>query len=114
MKVSQRSVVPPFAVMDILAEVERRRAAGDVIHSLCAGEPEGGAPTDVRERAAALLTSGERLGYTAALGTPELRATIAAHYERSYGVRGRPVGRGRDDRLLGRLRPRIPRGAGRR
>ncbi|MBO9532260.1 MAG: aminotransferase class I/II-fold pyridoxal phosphate-dependent enzyme [Solirubrobacteraceae bacterium] len=86
MKTSLRSVVPPFAVMDILAEVERRRAAGDRVWSLCAGEPDGGAPTDVRERAAALLASGERLGYTAALGTAELRATIAAHYERSYGV----------------------------
>ena len=85
-KVAERSVVTPFAVMDILAEVERRRAKGEVIRSLCAGEPDSGAPTDVRERAAALLQSGERLGYTAALGMPELRATIAAHYERSYGI----------------------------
>lgn len=85
-KVSQRSVVPPFAVMEILAEVEERRARGEIVRSLCAGEPDGGAPTDVRERAAALLASGERLGYTAALGMTELRATIAAHYERSYGV----------------------------
>jgi aspartate/methionine/tyrosine aminotransferase len=85
-KVSQRSVVAPFAVMEILSEVERRRARGEVVWSLCAGEPDGGAPSDVRERAAALLASGERLGYTAALGMPELRAAIAAHYERSYGV----------------------------
>lgn len=85
-KVSQRSVVPPFAVMEILAEVEQRRARGETVRSLCAGEPDGGAPTDVRERAAALLTAGEAFGYTAALGMPELRATIAAHYERSYGV----------------------------
>lgn len=86
MKRSERSLVPPFAVMEILGEVERRRAAGERIWSLCAGEPDGGAPTDVRERAAALLASGAPLGYTAALGMPELRATIAAHYERSYGV----------------------------
>jgi aspartate/methionine/tyrosine aminotransferase len=86
-KVSQRSVVPPFAVMEILSEVERRRAAGGVVHSLCAGEPGGGAPTDVRERAAELLAAGAPLGYTAALGTAELRAAIAAHYERTYGVR---------------------------
>lgn len=85
-KVSQRSVVPPFAVMEILGDVERRRARGETVRSLCAGEPDGGAPTDVRERAAALLQAGEPLGYTAALGMPELRATIAAHYERSYGV----------------------------
>jgi aspartate/methionine/tyrosine aminotransferase len=85
-KVSQRSVVAPFAVMEILAEVEQRRSRGEVVRSLCAGEPDGGAPTDVRERAAALLTSGDALGYTAALGMPELRLAIAAHYARSYGV----------------------------
>lgn len=85
-KVSQRSVVPPFAVMEILAEIEERRARGETVYSLCAGEPDGGAPTDVRERAAALLAAGDPLGYTAALGMPELRATIAAHYQRSYGV----------------------------
>jgi aspartate/methionine/tyrosine aminotransferase len=90
-KVSQRSVVPPFAVMEILAEVERRRGAGDVVRSLCAGEPDGGAPTDVRERAAALLTAGASLGYTAALGMPELRAALAAHYERSYGIEVDPA-----------------------
>lgn len=87
---SQRSVVPPFAVMEILGEVEQRRARGETVRSLCAGEPDGGAPTDVRERAAALLSSGASLGYTAALGMPELRATIAAHYERSYGVQVDP------------------------
>ncbi len=85
-KVSQRSVVPPFAVMEILGEVAERRARGETVRSLCAGEPDGGAPTDVRERAAALLAAAEPLGYTAALGMPELRSTIAAHYERSYGI----------------------------
>ena len=42
---SARSAVPPFRVMEILADVERLRAAGRDVVSLCAGEPSGGAPT---------------------------------------------------------------------
>lgn len=86
MKVSQRSAVPPFAVMEILAAVGVRQDAGLDVFSLCAGEPGGGAPTDVRELAAELLASGAALGYTAALGVPALRQSLARHYDRWYGL----------------------------
>ncbi|HJR25767.1 MAG TPA: aminotransferase class I/II-fold pyridoxal phosphate-dependent enzyme, partial [Acidimicrobiales bacterium] len=75
----------------------------DVV-SLCAGEPSGGAPTDVRERAAELhsrsrsrsrrrsLHSQELdLGYTPALGLHDLRVAIAGHYRRWYGVEVDPA-----------------------
>lgn len=78
--------MPPFAVMDILDAVQRRRDAGLDVFSLCAGEPGGGAPTDVREHAAALLQAGEPLGYTPALGLPVLRRAIAGHYRRWYDL----------------------------
>ncbi len=72
--------------MEVLAAVGERQSAGLDVFSLCAGEPGGGAPADVRELAAELLTSGASLGYTAALGVPALRQSLARHYERWYGL----------------------------
>ena len=85
MKVARRSDVPPFAVMEILAAAKARRAAGKDVIILCAGEPSEGAPTAVRERAAALLAEGD-LGYTEATGTPELKGKLAQHYRDTYGA----------------------------
>ncbi len=85
MKVSRRSEVPPFAVMEILAAANARRAAGESILNLCAGEPATGASEVVRERAAELLAGGD-LGYTEAMGAPALRAAIARHYGDWYDV----------------------------
>lgn len=72
--------------MEVLAAVGERQDAGLDVFPLCAGEPGGGAPTDVRELAAKLLTSGAALGYTAALGVPALRQSLARHYDRWYGL----------------------------
>ena len=85
MKVAARAHVPPFAVMEILAAANARRAAGADVLNLCAGEPSTGASDVVRQRAIELLTSGD-LGYTESLGAPGLRAAIAAHYGATYGV----------------------------
>lgn len=85
MKVASRAHVPPFAVMEILAAANARRAAGVDVLNLCAGEPSTGASEVVRQRAVELLTSGD-LGYTEALGAPGLRAAIATHYRTWYDV----------------------------
>lgn len=85
MRVAERSQVPPFAVMEIIAAANARRAAGQDVLNLCAGEPSAGAPEVVRRRARDLLAHGN-LGYTEAAGVPELRAEIAAHYRRWYDV----------------------------
>ncbi len=85
MKVASRAHVPPFAVMEIIAAANARRAAGEDVLNLCAGEPATGASDVVRQRAVELLTGGD-LGYTEALGAPGLRAAIAAHYGSWYGV----------------------------
>ncbi|MDQ2756691.1 MAG: aminotransferase class I/II-fold pyridoxal phosphate-dependent enzyme [Actinomycetota bacterium] len=85
MKASSRSQVPPFAVMEIIAEANRRLAAGEPVLNLCAGEPSSGAPAVVRERARELLTA-STLGYTEATGTPALRAELAGHYRRWYDL----------------------------
>lgn len=84
--VAARAQVPPFQVMDILSRVEQLRAQGCNVISLCAGEPGGGAPTDVSAAAAAVHTAGTPLTYTPALGIPKLREAIAGHYKRWYGL----------------------------
>lgn len=90
MKNSARSQIPPFAVMEILAAANARRAAGQNILSLCAGEPAAGASEVVRSRAIEVLQT-QDLGYTEALGVPALRQEIATHYERWYGIAVNPA-----------------------
>ena len=85
MKVSRRSRVPPFAVMAVLAAANARKAAGQSVLNLCAGEPSSGASDVVRERASRLLAAGD-LGYTESMGAPPLRTAIAEHYGRWYGI----------------------------
>lgn len=82
---SDRSGVPPFHVMDVwAAAAERQRTRGDLIN-LSAGQPSTPAPGPVRAAAATALET-EVLGYTVALGIPELRTGIAAHYGRIHGI----------------------------
>ncbi|GCE77603.1 pyridoxal phosphate-dependent aminotransferase [Cellulomonas biazotea] len=90
MKIAARAHVPPFAVMEILAAANARRAAGEHVLNLCAGEPSTGASDVVRQRAIELLTSGD-LGYTEALGAPGLRAAIATHYRTWYDLEVDPA-----------------------
>ena len=85
MKVAARAHVPPFAVMELIAAANALRAEGRDVLNLAAGEPAGGASPAVRRRAIELLESGS-LGYTEAVGVPDLRAAIAAHYRDWYGA----------------------------
>src|SRR5260221_7799908 len=79
LKLARRGQIPPFIVMDVMRAANRLAATGaDVIH-LEVGQPSTGAPRGVRA-AAALALETNRLGYTEALGIPELRARIARHY----------------------------------
>ncbi|SDT39462.1 Aspartate/methionine/tyrosine aminotransferase [Friedmanniella luteola] len=80
-----RAAVPPFAVMSILNRVAELRAAGRDVVSLCAGEPSAGAPSDVRARMTELM-GGVPLGYTETFGIRPLRAALAGHYARWYGL----------------------------
>jgi aspartate/methionine/tyrosine aminotransferase len=83
--VALRAGIPPFHVMDVwLAAAERQRSHGDLVN-LSAGQPKAGAPEPVRAAAAAALHRNQ-LGYTVALGIPELRAAIARSYADRYGV----------------------------
>jgi aspartate/methionine/tyrosine aminotransferase len=71
--------------MDVWAAAgERQRTHGDLVN-LSAGQPSTPAPAPVRAAAVKALES-DVLGYTVALGIPPLRAAIAAHYARTYGL----------------------------
>ena len=84
-RVSLRAGIPPFYVMDVwLAAAERQRTHGDLVN-LSAGQPKAGAPEPVRAAAAAALEANQ-LGYTVALGIPELREAIAGSYADRYGI----------------------------
>ena len=85
MSVSLRSGIPPFYVMDVwLAAAERQRSHGDLVN-LSAGQPSAGAPAAVRAAATEALET-TALGYTVALGIPELRAAIAGAYLDRHGL----------------------------
>jgi aspartate/methionine/tyrosine aminotransferase len=84
-RVAQRAGIAPFYVMDVwLAAAERQRSHGDLVN-LSAGQPSAQAPAPVRAAAADALAT-HNLGYTVALGIPELREAIAESYPRRYGI----------------------------
>jgi aspartate/methionine/tyrosine aminotransferase len=85
MQVAQRSNVPPFHVMDLLAAAQRRQLSHGDLVNFVAGQPSTGAPKAVREEAKRLLDEGP-LGYTVATGVPGLREAVAAHHRRTTGI----------------------------
>ena len=85
LKASRRGRIPPFIVMDVLREANRRQAEGaDILH-LELGQPETGAPRAVIEAARQALDT-ETLGYTEAFGIMSLRRKIARHYAVTQNV----------------------------
>ncbi len=85
LQVATRANVPPFHVMDLLAAANRRAVEHGDLLNLVAGQPSTPAPTPVR-RAAAHALEHDLLGYSVALGIPELREAIAAHHKRFHGL----------------------------
>lgn len=66
------------------AAADREAAGGDVLH-MEVGQPSTAAPRKVLEAAARALPR-DTLGYTLALGLPELRAAISGHYRARFGL----------------------------
>lgn len=85
LKRSARGQVPPFIVMDVMAEANRREAAGEDVLHLEVGQPSTGAPSGVIEVAQAALAN-DKLGYTEALGIDPLRARIAQYYGETHNI----------------------------
>ena len=85
MRHSSRSLVDPFIVMDVMEAARAAEDAGRHIIHMEVGQPGSGAPEAARARLAQEMEAGP-LGYTVALGRPDLRAGIAALYGEWYGV----------------------------
>jgi len=85
MKISARSKVDPFIVMDVMEAARSAEAAGRHIIHMEVGQPATAAPSGARLALADAMERGA-LGYTVALGLPELRARIAGLYGDWYGV----------------------------
>ena len=89
MKNSARGSVDPFIVMDVMEAASKIEKAGhDVIH-LEVGQPGTSAPILAKESVKDSL-SASTLGYTVALGIPELRKKIAELYWHWYKVKVDP------------------------
>ncbi len=84
-RVSKRSGVDAFLVMDMMRCANELESAGEEIVHMAAGQPGTGAPQSVVEAAKSALDS-EKLGYTESLGLPVLRQRIATYYQEKYGV----------------------------
>jgi len=85
LKTARRGNIPPFLVMEVMRAANARVAAGGEVLHLEVGQPSTGAPAGVLAAARTALES-DRLGYTDALGLPDLRAAIAGHYREAYGL----------------------------
>jgi len=85
MPLSKRSQVDPFIVMDVMEAARAAEAEGRRIVHMEVGQPSTAAPLKARQAVAAALPH-DAMGYTVALGLPELRAGIAALYKRWYDV----------------------------
>jgi len=85
MRNSTRGDVDPFIVMDVMEAARQAEAAGrDIVH-MEVGQPSTPAPEGARAALTAKMQS-DPLGYSVALGLPELRARIAAHYGEKHGL----------------------------
>ena len=82
---SKRSEIPSFMVMDVMSAAAKAEAEGRHIIHMEVGQPGTPAPEAARAALAANLNN-ENLGYTLALGMPELRQRIAQLYGDWYDV----------------------------
>ncbi|WP_116130853.1 pyridoxal phosphate-dependent aminotransferase [Tropicimonas sp. IMCC34043] len=89
MRASSRGDVDPFIVMDVMEAARRAEASGRHIIHMEVGQPGTPAPAGARAALAAALET-DALGYTVALGLPELRSRIARLYREWYGIELNP------------------------
>ncbi|MEM7684302.1 MAG: pyridoxal phosphate-dependent aminotransferase [Paracoccaceae bacterium] len=86
MHASRRSQISPFLVMDVMEDARRLEAEGrDLVH-MEVGQPGTPAPKAALDRLSAEIASGAPMGYTVALGLPELREGIARLYRARHGI----------------------------
>jgi len=82
---SSRARIAPFLAMEMAREADRLAQTGAFVARFDVGQPHVGAPLAARDALRARLDA-HALGYTGGLGAPALRAQLAAHYARTYGL----------------------------
>ena len=85
MKSSQRSSIDPFIVMDIMERARSVEQKGQSIVHMEVGQPGTSAPKVAKGFLKASMEDNP-MGYTVALGLPELRKKIAGLYSDWYGL----------------------------
>ncbi len=85
MRNSRRGAVDPFIVMDVMEAARKAEEAGRHIVHMEVGQPGTPAPAAARAALADAMERGS-LGYTVALGLPELRERIAQLYSARHGL----------------------------
>ena len=85
MRNSSRSSVDPFIVMDVMEAARKAEEGGRHVIHMEVGQPSTGAPAGAL-RALGNALENNALGYTVALGLPELRKRIAQLYGDWYNV----------------------------
>ena len=85
MKNSTRGNVNPFIVMDVMEAARRLELEGRHIIHMEVGQPSTAAPKAALELLSKSMSSNP-MGYTVALGLPELRCKIADLYKKRYGI----------------------------
>jgi aspartate/methionine/tyrosine aminotransferase len=88
---TRRGSVAPFLVMDVMTAAAKAEAEGQSVIHMEVGQPAAPTPMSIRKAASDALMGGQ-IGYTLALGTPELRQRIARYYAETHGVEV-PIGR---------------------
>jgi aspartate/methionine/tyrosine aminotransferase len=81
--------IAPFHVMEVQTAARALEAAGRTVVHMEIGEPDFPTPAPVLEAAQRALAGGG-IYYTSALGLPELREAIAAHYRQQHGAQVAP------------------------
>ena len=85
MKYSMRGNVDPFIVMDVMENARKAEEGGRKIIHMEVGQPSTAAPSGALERTSQIIKSNP-LGYTVALGLPELRKKISTLYGSWYNL----------------------------
>lgn len=85
MRGSSRGEVDPFIVMDVMEAARRAEAAGRHIIHMEVGQPGTPAPQGALDAVSGAMRD-DAMGYTVALGLPELRDSIARLYDDWYGI----------------------------
>ena len=85
MKHSVRGNIDPFIVMDVMEKARKAEENGRKIIHLEVGQPSNSIPFEAKRRTSHIMER-DPLGYTVALGLPELRKKISGLYDRWYNL----------------------------